>query len=287
MRIILTGASGFIGRHLVKCLISRGHFVNAIYLNNKPNIGESNELVNWSQCDIRKGLDKSIKGSDFDCIINLASVGISPRTASLKQLIDVNVLTAALLFEFAEQRKIKRLVFTGSCHEYGISGNKYKQIPTSAELLPNNLYGASKAASYNMIYALSQISRKEVFYGRIFSVYGHGQHKSNLWPQIFEAAKELKDLKLSTGNQIRDFISVENVCKILAYAVERKDLNPGSIMLENIGSGKAKSVYEFATEEYRRLGGEKRVMLGAVEDRPNEVNSYCAEVPPHYKTLLG
>ena len=56
-------------------------------------------------------------------------------------------------------------------------------------------------------------------------------------------------------------------------------------MLENIGSGKAKSVYDFATEEYRRLGGEKKVMLGAVEDRPNEVNSYCAEVPPHYKIV--
>lgn len=286
MKIIVTGASGFIGRHLVQLLASKGHNVYAIYANQKPIIPKQTNLIQWIKCDLTRGFGPIDQLKNIDCIINLASVGISPRFAPLDVMVNVNILMASLLFDYAKKNGIRRLIFAGSCHEYGFTGDKYHFIPPEAQLLPNNVYGASKAASFNMIHALSLASNIEVYYGRIFSVFGKGQHPTNLWSQIAAAAKNCTDLNLSSGDQIRDFISVNNVCKILIDSAERLDLVPDKIIVENIGTGIAKTVLQFAEEEYRRLGGIKRIKIGSIEDRPNEVKSYCAEISKRHQQLL-
>ena len=286
LKIIVTGASGFIGRHLVQLLASKGHNVYAVYANLKPVIPKQTNLIEWIKCDLTKGFGPIEQLKNVDCIINLASVGISPRFAPLDVMVNVNILMTSLLFDYAKKQDIRRLIFAGSCHEYGFSGDKYHHIPPEAPLLPNNVYGASKAASFNMIHALSLASDVEVYYGRIFSVFGEGQHSTNLWSQIAAAANNCTDLNLSSGEQIRDFISVNKVCEILVDSAERLDLVHHNIIVENIGTGVAKTVIQFAEEEYKRLGGIKRIRVGSIKDRPNEVKSYCAKISERHQRLL-
>ena len=76
------------------------------------------------------------------------------------------------------------------------------------------------------------------------------------------------------------------MCEMLTDSAQRLDLTPNKILIDNIGTGVPKTVLQFAEEEYQRLGGKKCIRIGSIDDRPNEVKSYCAQVSDHYKQLL-
>jgi len=181
---------------------------------------------------------------------------------------------------------VKRCIFTGTCHEYGLSSDKYKMIPSNAPLIPTNNYARSKVASFYMLEALCEKYQTEFIYPRIFSAYGLGQNKLNFWPSLRNAALNGLDFKMTKGNQIRDFIPVEEVVKHLINCCFRKDVIKGIPLVFNIGSGSPTSIIDFAKKEWKRFNAKGKLLNGSIPERGNEPNSFVPDLDNLYEKKI-
>ena len=284
MRLFITGATGFIGSHVMAAALAAGHHVLA--MRRHP---QSNSVVplpcqpEWIEGDIASLEASKLKG--FDVVLHLAAAGVSPKIASWHELLQANVVSSLRLLELVESAGVPRCVVAGTCHEYGTSALRYPAIPPDAPLEPLNAYGASKAAAFHMIRGFAIKQDLELFYGRIFTAYGEGQYSENFWPSLKRAAASGKDFPMTSGKQISDFIPVALSAGYLLRACDRPDMSPGIPLVANIGTGQPKSLLAFAETEWERLEATGRLMPSSLQDRPDQIYHMVAdtrglEIPP-------
>ena len=115
---------------------------------------------------------------------------------------------------------------------------------------------------------------------RIFQVFGEGEAESRLWPMLRAAAQAGRDVEMTPGAQIRDFVPAEVVAEQLLRACERQDIIPGIALIENVGSGQPRTVREFAEEWWQRWNGQGRLSFGVKPYRAGEVMRYVPALPP-------
>ena len=269
MRIFLTGGTGFIGSHFLALALKAGHEVVAL-----RRAASSAVVVplphepHWIDGSLEALSIRDLSGCAV--MVHLASAGVSPKQVPWEELVQANVVGSAHVVSVAHDAGIRRIVIAGTCHEYGVSAMKYDAIPTDAALEPLNLYGASKAAAYQLVSAFARVHELELFYGRIFSAYGEGQYEGNFWPSLRKAAINGQDFLMTSGSQIRDFMPVESVAAELLRACHRSDLRPGEPRIENIGTGHPQTLLSFAKQEWERFGASGQIIPGARADRPND-----------------
>jgi dTDP-6-deoxy-L-talose 4-dehydrogenase (NAD+) len=273
MRLFVTGATGFIGSHLLRHALALGHEVVALRRSaeSRPRIELQREPV-W----LTKPMDE-VDAADFggaDCLVHLASVGISPRVASHDELQKWNVEMPVELLRTAARVGLKRWVVSGSFVEYGTAGLRYDLIPPDAPLEPTFSYAVSKAEGFRRFSQLAQESHARLAYLRLFSVFGEGQHEWNLWPLIRRAAAAGEDLPLTAGEQVRDFIAVEDVAKALLEAALDDSIEPGVPRVCNVGTGRPQKVRAFAEHWWREFGAQSKLLLGSLPYRDDEVMRY-------------
>lgn len=277
MNILLTGGTGFIGSHLLHLLATTNHSVTALCRNASLPCIDIGKQPLW----LHKEMDK-LEPSDFsgvDVFVHLASVGVSPKTASWHDLFYWNVLVMLDLLEKANAAGVKRFVLAGSFAEYGLSADKFDFIPTDAPLLPTSPYAASKAAGFIAANTFAIEKQLELCYLRIFSAYGEGQYINNFWPALRVAALSGEDFEMTPGGQIRDFISVQRVAQALLCSMEDKSIVPAKKpFVANIGSGHPMSMLEFAEKCWAEWGATGRIIAGAKPYRPNEPMRYVPQI---------
>lgn len=277
MRLFVTGATGFVGSHFVERALAAEHEV--IALRRSPESAPRILLRHQPEW-IQKSFDQ-LQVSDFDSVdvlVHLAAVGVSPQPASWTLCYRVNVFESLRLVEMALGAGVPRVVVAGSCGEYGEAGLRYERIPPSAPLEPNEPYAASKASSAIALCALCRSKTFKLSYLRLFLVYGQGQYKKNLWPSMRNAALAGENFPMTAGEQIRDFIAVEEVAKKLLYACERGDIVAGRPHIENIGTGQAQSVRAFASHWWQRWNARGSLLFGAIPYRADEIMRYVPEI---------
>lgn len=273
MRLFVTGATGFIGSHVLDRALAAGHEVVALRRTaaSRPRIELSKEPV-W----LTKPLDE-VSGNDLsgsDCLVHLASVGVSPRVASREELQKWNVDVPAQMFQVAAGVELRRWVVTGSFAEYGTAGLRYDLIPPDAPLEPTFDYAASKAAGFRAFRTAAEQSLAQLTYLRLFSVYGEGQHEGNLWPSIRKAAMAGDNLPLTPGEQVRDFIAVQQVADAILNAACDETVEPGVPRVLNVGTGCPQTVREFAERWWRTFNARGQLLVGALPYRAAEVMRY-------------
>lgn len=282
MNILITGGTGFIGSHLLHLLGSTTHNVIAVRRrDSRPCIDIGVEPL-W----LEKSMDQ-ICPSDFtgiDVFVHLASVGVSPKAATWHELFYWNVTVMLDLMEKAHLAGVKRFVLTGSFAEYGLSADKYDFIPPDAPLLPTSPYAASKAAGFIAANAFAIERRIELCYLRIFSAYGEGQYINNFWPSLRAAALGGDDFLMTPGEQIRDFIPVEDVAKAILRSIEAPNFEAtGRLLVTNIGSGNPISMREFAERLWVEWQAKGKIIVGAKQYRPNEPMRYVPLVDSNFR----
>jgi nucleoside-diphosphate-sugar epimerase len=273
MRLFVTGATGFVGSHFVDHALAAGHEVVALRrtAESQARIELRREPV-W----LTKALD-AVRGKDLesiDCIVHLAAVGVSPRVASREELQKWNVDVPVNLFRTAVAAGAKRWVVSGTFAEYGTAGLRYDLIPPHAPLEPTFDYAASKAAGFRAFSQIAMETAAQLTYLRLFSVYGEGQHAANLWPSIQRAALSGEDLPLTPGEQVRDFVAVEDVAAALLAAALDDSVEPGVPRVANVGSGRPQAVREFAEHWWRQFDARGQLLVGALPYRADEVMRY-------------
>ncbi|MEM7145299.1 MAG: NAD-dependent epimerase/dehydratase family protein [Verrucomicrobiota bacterium] len=277
MKIFLTGGTGFVGSHFLRVALAGGHEVIAQRRcpESRPRLWLERE-PSWLDVPLDAIEAEHLGGCD--CVVHLAAHTANVPYDSFGNCFYWNVQAVIRLFEKAIKAGVEKWIVAGSSFEYGTSAERYEFIPVTAPLAPVGSYPASKAAASVALRGLGAQFGCRLLIGRIFQVYGEGESASRLWPSLREAALSGGDLPMTAGEQIRDFISVEEVAAYFLRAAEANELEPGSPVIENVGSGRPESIRNFAEHWWAHWGAKGRLLIGEVPYRENEVMRYVPEV---------
>ena len=272
-RILITGASGFIGQATVAVLRDEKD-TNVTAVTRKKNAPgsekrESLENEEWiysaSLMEIPKDCLEAI-----DIIIHLASAGVSPKKAEWDECIETNYTTTISFFRYAVRCGVKRIVLSGSSHEYGSSADDFPFIPPDAPLKPLNVYGATKAAASTAAFTLARELEVEFLIARFFNIYGEGQYSGNLWPSLRDAAIKGADFQMTSGAQVRDFLEVSQAARNL-IDLAKSDLKRGVVEQINIGSGIGQTLKSFVEHWWSEFNATGELRFGAIPYRKDDL----------------
>ena len=271
MRVFVTGATGFIGSQVIKCLMEQHLEVIALRLPGcRPQITLPAEPV-WVDGDLESDLTQPMQQAQ--AVIHLAAYGVDPKFNSWTECMRWNFAASLKLWLQAASLGVRRFVVAGSCFEYGVSGENYDFIPVEAPLQPTSAYGASKAAASIAACALAREKRLELAVLRPFHVYGEGEAPQRFFPMLKAAAHAGTDFSMTPGEQIRDFTPVERVARSFVSFLSQP-LRPGVPEIHNLGTGKPQSLLSFAQSWWAAWHAPGRLLPGALPYRTDEVMRY-------------
>jgi UDP-glucose 4-epimerase len=281
VRIIVTGAAGFIGSHLCERLVQEGHTVVGIdnlsvgRLKNLKSL-EKEQNFFFHQADIQV-LDDIVKlFKNADQVVHMAArADIVPSIENPDDYFSSNVIGTYNVVRASQASKVQRFVYIASSSCYGIP----KQYPTpeSAEIDPQYPYALTKYLGEQIVMHWAKVYDLPAISFRFFNVYGPRARTSGTYGAVFGVflAQKLAQKPFTVvgdGNQTRDFTYVSDVIDAILIALNSK--NTG---IYNVGSGNTYSV-NYLVE---LLGGEKQF----IPRRPGEPDSTFAEIKKIKKEL--
>jgi nucleoside-diphosphate-sugar epimerase len=267
-RVLLTGATGFIGAHAVDALVARGHEVHAVA--RQPGVARAG--VVWHEAEL---LDPSapsqlVNDSRPDNLLHLAWYAVPGSFWSApenERWIDASL---RLLRAFGESGG-RRAVMAGTCAEYQWGAEVLSEESTPLE--PATLYGACKHATHVAARAVADELGVALAWGRIFFLYGPGEPEGRLVSSVARALVAGEDVSTTDGLQRRDFMHVADVAAAFAALVDAEIT--GAV---NVASGDAVSVRELIKLLEQASGVSDRVQFGALPARPEEPAVVAADV---------
>lgn len=204
-RVIVSGASGFVGRHVVDDLLKKGYEVIALVRN-----VEKAMALNWPE---------SVKVVQFDLANKLDPLAIPPcgklihcawdnvrDTQSMEHIEEHYAKHYAFIKHFIE-KGVNKVVVIGSCYEYGL---QYGPVLASQATKPNTPYALAKDFLHQSLRLLQNQNSFELLWVRLFYVYGEGQDPKSIIP-LFDRALENGDqvFNMSFGEQLFDYLPIE------------------------------------------------------------------------------
>jgi nucleoside-diphosphate-sugar epimerase len=259
---LVTGASGFIGGHLVTRLLSEGSHVTVLARPASVFPEEWRDRVrivasdDWSDRNLRRLLNMP-----FETVFHLAAYGVRPAHRDIDEMLRLNVeLPVTLVRLGAEWRA--RMVMAGTFSEYRRPLARSPLLEDSP-LEQGKLYGSSKAAGGLMAGAIASSAGLGFRLLRLFKVYGAGEASHRLLPALVSGLGKCERVAISAGTQVLDFVYVDDVVEAMLRA-ETHCREKGGIATWNVATGRAHSVREFAMAG--RIAGPfaRRTRLAAV-----------------------
>lgn len=266
--VLVTGAGGFIGFNLVNELVENYQVYaliekNDIHSRQKLHILKNVKIID----DFTYMLANPDIFPSFKTIYHLATVGISPDFSDISLFCDINVKMGCQLIDFAYGNKSDLVVNFGSCFEYGNHGDNL--LSETDDCYPESLYAISKNASVRLTTQYAKQKGVSLITVRPFGVFGVGEGMNRLAPSIIYHGLRKEVLKLTAGEQIRDFVNVKDVVKSIIMLTCSERIKNYEIY--NICSSNPVKVKEFVKEIIDTCGfDEKLFKLGAIPYRKNE-----------------
>ena len=292
MKILVTGADGFIGSHVVETLVKSGHDVRAFVLYNSFNswgwLDESDKAIRDSidifAGDIRDphGVDKAVEKQDV--ILNLAALIAIPYSYhSPDTYIDTNIKGTLNILQAARRHGVKRVVQTSTSEVYGTA--QYIPIDEAHPLHPQSPYAATKVGADQL--ALSFHASFDVPVGilRPFNTYGPRQSARAVIPTIISQLANKSKVKLGSLSPTRDFSFVQDTANGFLAAAQSDAIVGQTI---NLGSGFEISIKETAETIAKLMNTKLELVDDEQRVRPenSEVERLHASIEKA-KTLLG
>lgn len=256
MKVLVTGGTGFVGRYVVRELLRHNHDVTVITRHDSLQDDEILKNVSLITADIHQGYP-DLKKTSFlpDALIHLAWDGL-PNYKSLFHL-ETNFPADIRFLKNIVSDGVKQVLVSGTCFEYGlVNGALHADNLTS----PVTAYGLAKDNLRKYLELLQQEYDFLLQWVRLFYLYGEGQKRNSLVGQLDEAiARGSGSFDMSGGEQLRDFLPVEEVAKKLVDILEQPGTKRGVM---NCCSGKPISVRRFVEERIKQKKGDLSLNLG-------------------------
>lgn len=220
---MVTGATGFVGRHVVNALLKGGHDVIAVARDE----GKAKQLewfnrVTFISCDLHDNRQILFEASNnIDALIHLAWPGLPNYQAAFH--LTENLPADLLFLKEVVNFGIPHIIVAGTCLEYGLQNG---MLTEEMETKPSTPYGVAKDTLRKSLEFLQREKDFTFQWIRLFYMYGEGQNKNSLLSQLDLAIKaKEKSFKMSVGTQIRDYLPIEKVAKFFLVALENKNIS--------------------------------------------------------------
>jgi nucleoside-diphosphate-sugar epimerase len=272
MKVLLTGATGFIGSHVARGLVRNGHEVHAVIRANSDQhrIQDLLPLLRVVNADVldAPALAAHVQRIRPECCFHLAWYVEPGKYLSAPQNLDFLCASVELAKALAAAR-CRRLVAAGTCFEYDTD---LGTLSESSATRPRHLYSASKLALYTALDAFARTVNLEFAWTRFFYQYGPFEDPRRLVPHVIYSLLRGETAKLTAGEQVRDFLHVEDVADAVCRVADSR--LTGAV---NIGSGKPVTVREIAMSIGRQLDRTDLLALGAQPYAPQEPMKVLAD----------
>ena len=276
-KILVTGAGGFIGSHLVEAIIKKGCKVRAFvhynsfnswgwldYINKISSIKDNIEVFNG---DIRDsyGLKRAMK--NIDIVFHLAAlIGIPYSYYSPESYVDTNIKGTLNILQVARELEIQKIIDTSTSEVYGTA--QFTPITEEHPINPQSPYSATKAAADFIALSFYKSFNTPATIIRPFNTYGPRQSGRAVIPTIISQiiSKKTK-IKLGSVHPTRDFTYVKDTVQGFINAAESDD-SAGKII--NIGSNSEISIIELANLIAKLMGSEIEIEVLDKRKRPEK-----------------
>lgn len=259
--VLLTGATGFVGRQVLKALLREGRPVRIVA--RSGNVATLGAMKGVEQvittpdlfCETADWWAKTCKG--VDTIVHVAWYAEPGKYLTSPQNLDCLSGTIALA-QGAMRAHVRRFIGVGTCFEYDLSTG---DLSTETPLDPTSPYAAAKTAAYLSLSQTLPAQGMEFGWCRLFYLYGEGEDARRFVPYLRAQLEKGEPAELTSGTQIRDFMDVGDAGNAIAKAAI--GTIKGAI---NICSGQQISIRQLAEQIADEYGRRDLLQFGARQD---------------------
>lgn len=263
--ILLTGASGFVGRQVARSLIANGHKLTLVLRPGtydrtglEPGLAtviETPDLFSESTDWWRKALE------GVDAVVHAAWY-VEPGHYLDSRRNTACVEGSLRLGAAAIASQVERFIGLGTCFEYRLPND---HITEDAPLGPVTLYAASKLALMRMLEHRFSEGGVHFAWARLFYLYGEGEHPARLYPMLHRKLAAGEPVQLSSGDKLRDFLDVSIAGRMIAELVESDLCGP-----VNICSGRTVTIRQIAETIADIYGRRDLLSFGSAAVHPRD-----------------
>lgn len=255
MKVLVFGAGGFVGRHLIKGLLRRGYEITGIYKDNYDIVDDKkfHQII----LNITKDEDFNKLERSFDCVFNVSAYVPSKNNAigEDSKCFLVNGIGTNNILRFVLSSNIPIFIHSSSASVYG--NPNIIPIGENDTLRPDSIYGISKRFGEELCEMYARKYKLNVILFRYPSVYGGDCKQNTVLPLLVNKALKNEDITLM-GNGLRsqDFVYIDDVVSANLLAAEKKRAG-----IYNIGSGKETSMITLAKEIIKLTGSKSEIIF--------------------------
>jgi nucleoside-diphosphate-sugar epimerase len=256
MKVLVTGATGFIGRYVVEELLRYNHEVIASSLTaEEAKSCDWLEQVEFIECDLNKEQEDFFTFfNEPDILIHLAWEGL-PNYKDLFHF-EKNLFYNYRFLKNMVEHGLKDITVTGTCLEYGMQNGV---LTEGMETKPDNPYALAKDTLRKFLYQLQKKNDFILKWIRLFYMYGKGQNAHSVLSQLQNALDNgEREFNMSGGEQRRDYLPVEKVAEYIVKIAMQKQV----VGIVNCCSGVGITIKELVENYLKQKGKSIHLNLG-------------------------
>ncbi|MFG1466447.1 NAD(P)-dependent oxidoreductase [Xanthobacter sp. DSM 24535] len=268
MKLLITGAGGFVGAAVARAAVEGGHHVVGTVRpgGSRQRLSPIRAQMRVFELDLRDsdGVSAMMREEPPDVVIHLAWNGVSNRARFDRLQITDNIDASCGILDAAVQAGAGRFVGLGSQGEYGALSGKISESDLPE---PSSLYGAAKLAVLHLTRQLAAQAGVTFTWLRLFSTYGPGDKPDWLIPSMIEEMMDGSRPRTTLGTQRWDYLFIDDVARgILAAAIE-----PGVNGIYNLGSGQPVPVRQIVESIRDLVAPEMELVFGEIPYRADQI----------------
>jgi nucleoside-diphosphate-sugar epimerase len=271
MKLLVTGAAGWVGSHAVRAALARGWDVHAVVrptsdLARLESVRPRIHLVT-ADLDDWPAVGAALADVRPDACLHAAWFAEPGKYLASPRNLE-SVMNTLALVKTCAANGCTRFVGVGSCFEYS---QRFGYQSEDTPLETSSLYSAAKSSAATILGPIGAALGMKTTWARLFLQYGPEEDPRRLVPDVIRSLLAGKPVKTTLGEQVRDFLHIDDVAEALV-AIVAADTSE----VVNIGSGVPVRVRDVVTTIARQIGRPELVELGALPYRPGDAMFLCA-----------
>lgn len=277
-RIVITGATGFIGRNVTRLLLEEGAQVFALV---RPQSRQKALLSEHEHLHVIDGSMEEILSAaetigQADGFLHFAWGGVNREEIDSKAVQDANVSASLRCLQAARKLGCQVFMDAGSRVEYGVTADGIME--ESMECHPVNAYGGAKLEFYQKARPLCESWGMTFYHLRFFSVYGAGDHPWSLISTLVRDLPQGRTVSLSACRHRWNFMDIADASRAVGELYRYSALHRGESHVVNVASEDTRILREFVEEVYSLCGRNGALEFGTFVQAKEGALSVCPKV---------